>query len=84
MAVSPGALSETQIVDWLVLIRAEYLEMPDLRLTLTEAQRLWGLDQTTSSALFGALVDARFLKRTRAGAYVRAATYEWQRLTKTP
>ena len=39
MAVSPGALSDTQTVDWLVLIRAEYLEMPDLRLTLTEAQR---------------------------------------------
>jgi len=57
--------------------------VPDLRLTLAEAQRLWGVDQTTSSALFGALVDARFLKRTRAGAYVRAATYEW-RLTKTP
>jgi hypothetical protein len=83
MAVSPGALSETQIVDWLGLIRAAYLEVPDLRLTLAEAQRLWRFDETTSSALFGALVDARFLKRTRAGAYVRAATYEW-RLTKTP
>jgi len=57
--------------------------VPDLRLTLAEAQRLWGFDQTTSSALSGALADARFLKRTRAGAYVRAATYEW-RLTKTP
>ena len=26
-------------------IRGEYLEMPGLKLTLAQAQRLWGLDQ---------------------------------------
>ena len=73
--VSPAACSNAQIVDWLGLIRAEYLEVPGLHLTLSQASRLWGLDQTTSAALFDALVDAKFLKRTRSGAYVRADTY---------
>jgi len=73
--VSPAACSNVQIVDWLGLIRAEYLEVPGLHLTLSQASRLWGLDQTTSVALFDALVDAKFLKRTRSGAYVRADTY---------
>jgi hypothetical protein len=27
-------------------IRGEYIEMPGLRLTVTQAQRLWGLDRT--------------------------------------
>jgi hypothetical protein len=60
------------IPDWLCLIRGQYLEMPGLRLTLPQARRLFGLDDLTSSALFAALVDTKFLRQTRAGAYVRA------------
>jgi hypothetical protein len=56
---------------WLERIRAEYLEIPGLHLTKPQAQRLWGLDRTTCDALLEALVDARFLRRTQAGAYVR-------------
>ena len=54
------------------LLRAEYLEIPRLRLTQRQAQRLWGLDRTTGEALLDALVDARFLRRTRGAGYVRA------------
>jgi len=52
-------------------IRGEFLEMPGLRLTPQQAQRLWRLDQTACDAVFGALVDARFLARTRDGAFIR-------------
>ena len=63
---------DTQITDWLQLIRAEYLEIPGLCLTMPQVQRLWGLDPVTSEALLAALVDIKFLRRTRRDAYVRA------------
>jgi hypothetical protein len=63
---------DTHIAAWLRLIRAEYLEIPGLRLTKPQAQRLWGLDHVTSEALLSALVDVKFLRRTREDAYVRA------------
>jgi hypothetical protein len=52
-------------------IQGEYLEMPGLRLTAAQAQRLWGLERDVCDALLGALVDAKFLAQTRDGAYVR-------------
>ena len=65
-------MADTPINDWLLLIRAEYLEIPDLRLTKVQVERLWGLDAVTSEALLAALVDVTFLRRTVHGAYVRA------------
>ena len=58
-------------LDWLHLIKAEYLEIPGLHLTKPQVQRLWGIDTMTCDALLEALVDAQFLRRTHAGAYVR-------------
>lgn len=52
-------------------IQGEYLEMPGLRLTPAQAQRLWGLERDVCDALLGALVDAKFLAQTRDGAFVR-------------
>jgi hypothetical protein len=52
-------------------IQGEFVEMPGLCLTGAQAQRLWGLDRDVCDALLGALVDARFLTRTRDGAYMR-------------
>lgn len=52
-------------------IQGEYLEMPGLRLTAAQAQRLWGLERDVCAALLGALVDAKFLAQTRDGAFVR-------------
>ena len=65
-------MADTPINDWLLLIRAEYLEIPDLRLTKAQVERLWGRDSVTSEALLAALVDVTFLRRTVYGAYVRA------------
>jgi len=60
-----------RVEDVLQRIQGEYLEMPGLRLTTAQAQRLWGLDREVCETLLAALVDTRFLCRTRDGAYVR-------------
>ncbi len=52
-------------------VQGEFLEMPGLRLTEAQARRLWGLDAPSCGALLGALVDAKFLFRTRDGAFMR-------------
>jgi hypothetical protein len=52
-------------------VQGEFLEMPGLRLTETQAGRLWGMDAATCSAVLSALIDARFLFRTRDGAFMR-------------
>jgi hypothetical protein len=52
-------------------IHAEYLEMPGLRLTLEQAQRLCGVERTLCKALLDALVDAKFLCIKSDGAYAR-------------
>jgi hypothetical protein len=66
-------MSETGrgIQDVVRRIRGEFLEMPGLRLTPEQARRLWRLDETACDAVLGALVDARFLAKTRDGAFVR-------------
>lgn len=52
-------------------VQGEFLEMPGLRLTPAQARRLWGLDAASCDALLVALVDAKFLYRTRDGAFMR-------------
>ena len=64
--------AETHVEDWLMLIRAEYLEIPGLSLTKPQVERLWGLDAVTSEALLAALVDVKFLRRTVGDSYVRS------------
>jgi hypothetical protein len=60
-----------RIDDVLQRIQGEFVEMPGLRLTAAQAQRLWGLDREVCDRLLGALVEAKFLERTRDGAFVR-------------
>jgi hypothetical protein len=60
-----------RIDDVLQRIQGEFVEMPGLRLTPAQAQRLWGLDRTVCDQLLGTLVEAKFLSRTRDGAFVR-------------
>lgn len=54
-------------------ISGEYLEMPGLRLTCEQAQRLWGLDHETCSDLLADLVASCFLARSPDGRYARMA-----------
>ena len=60
-----------RIDDVLQRIQGEFVEMPGLRLTAAQAQRLWGLEREVCTALLGALVDAKFLSQTRDGAFLR-------------
>jgi hypothetical protein len=63
------AYQDVAISDALRRVKNEYLEMPGLRLTPAQAQRLWALDRESCHALLGALVDAKFLYKTRDGAF---------------
>jgi|RhiMethySRZTD1v2_1073278.scaffolds.fasta_scaffold17519_7 hypothetical protein len=45
-------------------IQCDFLEMPGLRLTSRQAQRLWDLDELICESLLAALVDVRFLIET--------------------
>ena len=55
-------------------IQNEFLEMPGLRLTLEQAQRLWQLRREPCEAVLARLVDSGFLARTPAGAFVQAGS----------
>lgn len=53
-------------------VRAEYREMPGLCLSLAQAARLLGLDRSSCSDVFRALVQEGFLRETSRGHYVLA------------
>ena len=53
-------------------VRAEFMEMPGLRLTPAQATRLWGLEREVCHAVINALIDASFLRWTPAGALARS------------
>jgi hypothetical protein len=57
----------------LTRIRGEYLEMPGLRLTLQQAQRLWGVERTACEMMLAALVEAKFLCVRPDGSYARVS-----------
>ncbi len=71
-AASPFRVnSPITVRDLTACVKQEYLEMPGLALTQVQAQRLFGLDSLTFEAVFGALIDAGFLRRTIGGTFVR-------------
>ncbi len=52
-------------------IRAEFIEMPGLRLTLPQAARLWRLTAPQAQAALSELVDGGFLVRNPQDVYRR-------------
>ena len=56
-----------QILDRL---RAEYREMPGMRLKLEQVQRLCGIEQRLCKVALEALVEAKFLRLRSDGTYV--------------
>jgi hypothetical protein len=61
-------------VDLLTRIRMEYVEMPGLRLTSRQAQRMWNLDPGACEQLLAALLEEEFLSRTADGAFLRRSS----------
>ena len=52
-------------------LRAEYLEMPGMKLRIEQVQRLCGIEQTMCKLVLEALVKANFLSLKSDGTYVR-------------
>ena len=79
MSETPGLVTADDV---LRRIRSEYLEMPGLRLTRRQAQRLWGLDEHTCAQLLDSLIEAKFLCRTEAHLLNRSGGGMYARLTE--
>ena len=60
-------------------IRAEYLEMPGLRLTVTQVQRLCGIERAICSVVLETLVETKFLCVKSDGLYARLTDGETSR-----
>jgi hypothetical protein len=57
-------------------LRAEYMEMPGMRLTRAQVQRLCGIEHTVCQLVLEALVNDAFLSATADGHYTRATSEE--------
>ena len=72
--VSPGpsasGLGITNDIRWLAeRVRGEFREMPELRLTLTQAQRLLGMEPARCQLVLNLLVNSGVLTCTRSLVY---------------
>ena len=67
------AMHVNALVDQRVLqrLRAEFLEMPGMKLRSEQVQRLCGIDPATCGIVLDALVKAKFLCLKPDGMYVR-------------
>lgn len=66
-------MSQAKGDERLTRIRAEYHEMPGLKLTAAQASRFWNLNTDESRTLLDLLVERRVLLRTPDGHYVLLA-----------
>jgi hypothetical protein len=73
IAHNAQARNAPAIQELLLRIEGEYREMPDLSLTMSQAERLWGLDRALCSFVFTTLLELRVLKQTRTGTFLRGA-----------
>jgi len=67
-----SAIRHEQIME---RIRAEYREMPDMRLRPEQVQRLCGIEGAMCKEALDALVDAKFLRVRSDGSYVRGVDH---------
>jgi hypothetical protein len=68
---------ETPECETVQLIQMEYAEMPDLKLTFRQAQRLWSLSADLCERALTSLVGSGFLTLTSSGFYVRRVDGLW-------
>ena len=67
------------IQDVIQRVRAEYLEMPGLRLKAEQVQRLCGIERTTCQLVLDTLVNANFLCVKADGHYARVTEGRFSR-----
>jgi hypothetical protein len=63
-AMAPTFANAVQITDLSARIRGEYREMPGLRLTISQASRLWNVDRDLCIRALETLTQAGFLYRS--------------------
>jgi hypothetical protein len=68
----PDLHTRPDIVELTRRVRAEYLEMPGLNVTLSQAQRLWGADRPACEHVFASLVSSGFLRMIARDRFIRA------------
>ena len=72
------------IHDVIKRLRAEYLDMPGLRLTADQVQRLCGIERMMCQSVLDALVRARFLCARSDGTYTHVTNrYVMSRAAKS-
>ena len=64
------------IDDVLARLQAEFTEMPGLRLTPEQIQRLCGIERVVCQAVLASLVGTNFLRVRSDGTYARVAGTE--------
>ena len=69
-------MSPPSIEDAVQLLRAEYLDWPDLALTPSQVASLLDLDGVTAAAVLHALEESRFLERTPNGRFIHAHAHD--------
>jgi len=73
-AGDPDRMPPTSFDSLVARVRGEYGEMPGLRLTVSQACRLWHVDVSTCEMLFEQLVREGFLYKTEKSAYMAQPT----------
>jgi hypothetical protein len=72
-------MEATHVKDALRQMQLDYVEMPHLRVTLRQAQRLWRLPLELCEAGLSSLIEKGFLIQVPDGSYVRRGTVRrWQ------
>ncbi len=69
--INSTPVRSTSMEQMLQRIQGEFSEMPGLRLTCRQAQRLWNLDALVCESVLAALVDVRFLVQTADGLFIQ-------------
>jgi hypothetical protein len=60
----------TQLLALADRIRAEFTELPGLKITQAQACRLWHTDEHACVQALAALIEEGFLRQTASGAYI--------------
>lgn len=61
-----------EVREALVRIQMEYVEMPEMKLTLLQTRRLFNLTAEACAVALATLVDVGFLVQSRDGAFLRS------------
>jgi hypothetical protein len=64
-------MTTTNLSVLLQRVQIEFVEMPGMKLTLSQAGRLWNLPTDECAQVLSALVEQGFLRRTDDGAFLR-------------